>query len=81
MFDAININVPDEVIGSTVIWDDPGVYGFVSPRDRVGVVLAVEPSHYHGFYLLVRVEGFNLPKRITPIQIVAYAHPSLMAVA
>lgn len=81
MFEAININTPDEVVGGTIIFDDPGVYGFVPAKDRAGIVIAIEPSRYHGFYLLVKCDGINLPKRVVPAQIVAFAHPSLLAVA
>lgn len=64
-------------IGQTVIYDDPGVYGFIARQERVATVIGFEPSKYYGSYIIVQVEGLNLPKRIIAAQIVAHTSPDI----
>lgn len=74
---AVIVNVPAAEpiarVGQTIIYDDPGCYGYAPAKDLPGVVVAVEPSRHHRFYYLVRTPGYNLDRRITERQIIAFA--------
>lgn len=69
--------IPDDAVGATVVYEDAGCWGYTPASDRVGKIVGVEPSKYHGRYFLVEVDGSNLPRKITEAQILVYMHPSI----
>ncbi len=68
-------------VGQTIVYDDPGVWGYAPAKERVAVIVAVEPSRHHGCYLLVKTDGINLPKRIVPAQVIGFTDVSLTEAA
>ncbi len=69
------------VVGQAVMFDDPGVYGFIARQPRPAVVVGFVPSKYYGSYIVVEVEGLNLPKRVVATQLQPVTQTAEVAVA
>lgn len=79
MSEATNVKTIDlsnvavgSILGATIIYADPGVPFYAPPSKRRAVVLGIEASTIYGYYLIVKADGINIPKHITPEQVVSY---------
>jgi len=69
--DLSNVAV-GSILGATLIYADPGVWGYAPPSKRSAVVVGIESSKVYGYYLIVKPDGINIPKHIKPEQVVQY---------
>jgi hypothetical protein len=69
--DLSNVAV-GSILGAHIVYRDPGVPHYAPPCEREAVVTGVVASSLYDFYLVVKADGINIEKRITPEQVVSY---------